>query len=132
MNAGTPASSRYARWTVIYDGQCRVCGRIAETLRHWDAGRSLEIIPSQTPGLHARFPWISPQQCAESLQLVSPSGETLQGAAAMGRILDLLPRGWLLSWLFRAPLLRPLLERLYRWFARSRHRLGCGDHCPLE
>jgi predicted DCC family thiol-disulfide oxidoreductase YuxK len=27
---------------------------------------------------------------------------------------------------------RPLAEKFYRWFARNRYRLGCGEHCQLR
>jgi predicted DCC family thiol-disulfide oxidoreductase YuxK len=27
---------------------------------------------------------------------------------------------------------RPLVDKFYRWFARNRYRLGCGDHCSVR
>lgn len=116
-------------WVVIYDGNCQVCGRIVRRLRAWDRDGVLEIVPSQRPGVAERFPRLTPRHFAESVQLVGPGGETHQGAAAVERILDLLPKGWLVTWLFSIPLVRPLSERLYRWFARNRYHLGCGEHC---
>lgn len=120
------------RYTVVYDGDCKVCTRLAKALRRWDKGRRLEVMPSQTPGLQARFPWIPATAYMESLQLVSPRGETWQGAVAVERILDILPRGRLISWLFRIPFARPIADRFYRWFARNRYRLGCGEHCQYR
>ena len=120
------------RFTVVYDVDCRVCTRLANSLRKLDRERRLEVMPSQTPGLHARFPWIPVTAYADALQLVSPGGETWQGAVAVERILDLLPRGFLLSWLFKLPFARAIADRFYRWFARNRYRLGCGDHCQYR
>lgn len=120
------------RFTVVYDGDCRVCTRLANSLRKLDRERRLEVVRSQTPGLHARFPWIPVAAYADALQLVSPGGETWQGAVAVERILDLLPRGFLLSWLFKLPFARAIADRFYRWFARNRYRLGCGDHCQYR
>lgn len=119
-------------WVVIYDGYCRVCGRLANVLRRWDRRQELEIVPSQAPGVAARFPWIPDRAFRESLQLVGPGGETLQGAAAVERLLDILPRGGLLGWVFKLPFGRRLADRFYRWFARNRYRLGCGEHCQLR
>ena len=48
------------------------------------------------------------------------------------RILDLLPRGAWLGWIFSLPFSRPLAERFYRWFARNRYQLGCGAHCQYR
>ena len=125
MTAG--AARPYA---VVYDGHCRVCRRIVEGLARWDRGGQLEIMASQAPGVPQRFPWIDPRAFVESLQLVrSADGKTWQGAAAVEQLLGVLPRGRWIGWVFHVPLARGLAERLYRWFARNRYRLGCGEHC---
>jgi predicted DCC family thiol-disulfide oxidoreductase YuxK len=99
----------------------------------WDRRRELEILPSQTPGLHARFPWIPARAYLESVQVIeNASGRTWQGAAALEQILDILPKGKFLSWVFSIPFVRPLAEKIYRWFARNRYHLGCGEHCQLR
>lgn len=121
------------RYTVIYDGHCKVCGRLVKMLTKWDRGHDLEIIPSQTPEVHARFPWIPARSYVESVQVIRNSdGRTWQAAAAIEELLNVLPRGWLISWLFRIPFVRPLADRFYRWFARHRYRLGCGEHCQVR
>ena len=117
------------RYTLIYDGQCRMCTGIVDVVRRWDSGGEIEITPSQTPGVAARFPWITARAFAESIQLVSPDQKTWQGAAAVEQLLTILPRGRWIAWIFRIPLVRPLAERIYRWIARNRYRLGCGVHC---
>ncbi|HEU4747258.1 MAG TPA: DCC1-like thiol-disulfide oxidoreductase family protein [Gemmatimonadaceae bacterium] len=121
------------RYTVIYDGHCKVCGRLVKLLTKWDRRKDLEIIPSQTPGVHARFPWIPARAYIESVQVIRNSdGRTWQAAGALEELLDVLPKGWLISWLFRIPFMRPLADRFYRWFARNRYRLGCGEHCQVR
>lgn len=120
-------------YTVVFDGNCKVCGRIVRLLTEWDkASQRLEIVSSQTPGVQARFPWIPARAYAESVQLIGPGGRTWQGAAAVEQILDTLPKGKLVTWVFSIPFARPLAERFYRWFARNRYRLGCGEHCTFR
>jgi len=123
-------------YTVIYDGNCKVCGRLVDMLAEWDTRGVLEVVPSQRPGVRARFPWIPARAYAESVQVIRNSdGKTWQGAAAIEEIINAMPKGWLISWIFRIPFVRPLAERFYRWFARNRYRLGCGEHCtyhPLD
>jgi predicted DCC family thiol-disulfide oxidoreductase YuxK len=122
-------------YTVVFDGDCRICTRLSRVLRDWDAGRQLEVVSSQQPGVTARFPWIPPRAYAEALQLIAADGTTWQGAAALEQLLGVLPRGRLISWIFRIPFVRTLADRFYRWFARNRYRLGCGAHCqsrPLD
>ena len=121
------------RYTVIYDGHCKVCGRMVKVLTKWDSGRDLEIIPSQTPGVRERFPWIPARAYIDSMQVIrTRDGRTWQAAAALEELLNVLPKGRLISWLFRIPFVRPLVDRFYRWFARNRYRMGCGEHCAVS
>jgi predicted DCC family thiol-disulfide oxidoreductase YuxK len=110
-----------------------VCKKLVAVLKKWDRRHELEILPSQTPGLHARFPWIPARAYLESIQVVDHHDETTwQGAAAIEHLIDALPKGRLITWIFSIPFVRPLAERFYRWFARNRYRLGCGEHCQLR
>jgi len=121
------------RYTVVYDGTCNVCGKLVKLLMKWDRDRVLEITPSQAPGLKARFPWIPARAYVESVQVIrTADGRTWQGAGALEELLDALPKGWLLSSLFSIPFVRPLAEKFYRWFARNRYKLGCGEHCQVR
>lgn len=121
------------RYTVIYDGHCKVCGRMVKMLAKWDRNHELEIIPSQAPGVRERFPWIPPHAYVESIQVVrTRDGRTWQAAGAFEQLLEALPMGALISWMFGIPFVRPLANWFYRWFARNRYRFGCGEHCQVR
>lgn len=132
--AGSSGTDEGRPYVVVYDGHCKVCGRMVRALRRWDRrSRLLEILPSQWPGLAERFPAIAARDYAESLQLVRPSdGTRWQGAAAIEQLLGVLPRGRWVAWVFAVPFARTLADGFYRWFARNRYRLGCGDHCAYR
>jgi predicted DCC family thiol-disulfide oxidoreductase YuxK len=67
------------------------------------------------------------------MQVIRASdGKTWEGAAGLEELLYVLPKGRLISWMFEVPLVRPLVEKFYRWFARNRYRLGCGEHCAVK
>lgn len=122
-------------YTVVFDGDCTVCTRLSNVLREWDRPGTLEVVSSQQRGVMARFPWIPARAYADALQLVGADGTTWQGAAAIEQLLHVLPKGRLISWVFRIPFMRTAADRFYRWFARNRYRLGCGAHCqsrPLD
>jgi predicted DCC family thiol-disulfide oxidoreductase YuxK len=122
-------------YTVVYDGVCKVCGRLVALLRKWDTRGVLEIVPFQNTSVLDRFPWIPPAAYAEAVQLVGPGGRTWQGAGAIEQLLEVLPRGGLLGWVFSVPFVGGLIDRFYRWFARNRYHFGCGEHCasrPLK
>jgi len=126
---GTPGRA----YTIVYDGACKVCQGIVRRLGKWDRAGVLEIIPSQGQSVHARFPWIPTRSYAQSVQLIRRSdGRTWQGAAAVETIIDQLPKGGLITWIFSIPFVRPFAEWFYRWFARNRYRLGCGEHCQFR
>ena len=120
--AAAPSAGDAGRpYTVIYDGTCKVCGKLVKLLTKWDRDQILEIVPSQQPGVQARFPWIPARAYTESVQFIEPGGATWQGAAAIEHIIDALPKGRFITWVFSIPLVRPLAEKFYRWFARNRY-----------
>jgi predicted DCC family thiol-disulfide oxidoreductase YuxK len=119
-------------YTVVYDGACKICNRLVQMLSSWDRRHLVEAVPSQAVGVQARYPWIPAQAFRESVQLIGPGGRTWQGAEAVEQLLDILPKGKLVSWVFSIPGVRPLADRVYRWVARNRYRLGCGEHCQYR
>jgi predicted DCC family thiol-disulfide oxidoreductase YuxK len=119
-------------WTLVYDGNCKVCGRLVHLLDRWDRRKRIEIVPSQNTCVQARFPWIPAEAYVEAVQLIGPSGRTSQGAEAIEDLLGILPRGWLVGWVFKLPFVGWLADKFYRWFARNRYRFGCGDHCQYR
>lgn len=131
--AGESASEGLGRpYTCVYDGMCKVCTRLSKVLKKWDRHHVLEVVPSQASGVMARFPWIPAHAYVEALQLIGPGGQTWSGAAAIEQLLEILPKGKLISWVFKLPFARPLADRFYKWFARNRYKLGCGEHCQLR
>ena len=125
----TPSTGLGRAYTVVFDGDCRVCTKSVNVLRTWDRDTLLEIVSSHEPGVAARFPWIPASAYVESLQLIAADGTTWQGAAAIERLLTVLPRGRWIAWIFRIPYVRTISDRFYRWFARNRYKMGCGTHC---
>ena len=51
-----PASRGLGRaYTVVFDGDCKVCTRLANVLRKWDRPGDLEVVTSQQPGVMAQI-----------------------------------------------------------------------------
>ena len=116
-------------YTVVWDGTCKTCRKLVTLLEKWDTGKQLELLPSQNTSVFSRFPWIPAQAYAEAVQLIGPGGQTWQGAAAIEKLLEILPHGAWLGWVFDLPYMGRAIDRFYRWFARNRYRFGCGEHC---
>lgn len=133
--AAAPTRGLGRPYTLVYDGTCNMCTRLSKRLIAWDTRRDIEVIPSQKPGVAARFPWIPLEAYREAIQLIGPGGETWQGAAAVEELLGILPRGRWIAWIFHVPFVRRLADKVYRWVGRNRYHLGCGEHCesrPLD
>lgn len=127
------AGGQLPAYAVIYDGSCNVCAALVSRLDRWDRENILEIIPSHAAAVRERFAWITDAAFAESVQVVRiHDGVTWQGGAAIEQLLDVLPRGRWVGWVFSIPFARGLAERFYRWFARNRHQMGCGAHCAAH
>lgn len=119
-------------YTVVYDGQCKVCGRLVKLLNAWDKNDELEVIPFQNTSVLDRFPWIPSEAYAEAVQLIGPGGRTWQGGEAIEQLLKILPLGGVFGWTFKIPGFGDLFSRFYRWFARNRYKFGCGEHCQMR
>ncbi|MDQ6830200.1 MAG: DUF393 domain-containing protein [Gemmatimonadota bacterium] len=119
-------------YTVVYDGTCKVCGRLVRLLNKWDSHQVIETVPSQNASVPARFPWIPPHAYVDAMQLIGPDGRTWSGAQAIEQLLGILPRGGAIGWLFKLPFVGKLADTGYKWFARNRYKFGCGEHCQLK
>lgn len=122
------------RIKVLIDGACPLCRREADLWRRLDRGRGRIVLEDIAD---ARFDpteyRLTREQAMAEIHGILPSGELVRGMEVFRRAYAAVGWGWLLaatSW----PLLRPLFDRGYQWFARNRLRLTgreseCGDHC---
>jgi predicted DCC family thiol-disulfide oxidoreductase YuxK len=119
-------------YTVVYDGACKVCGRLVKLLNAWDTRNEIEVVPFQNTSVLDRFPWIPSEAYAEAMQLVERGGRTWQGGDAIEQLLKILPLGGAFGWAFKVPGFGSQFNRFYRWFARNRYKFGCGEHCQVR
>jgi len=124
-----PAGREATQITLLYDGACPLCSREMAWLVRLDRGRGrLAFEDITAPGFDpARFGKTAPELDAR-IHGVLPDGSLLDGMEVFRRAYRAAGWGWLLAptgW----PLLRPLFDRFYRWFARNRHRLTGRAQC---
>lgn len=123
----------------LYDGHCRFCTAWARRLHRAARGR-IAIVSFHDPGVLARFPGVSHDECMRELKLVDERGRVHGGAAAVVRAVNL--GHPLLAWpllLYYLPGIRQLADRAYAAIAGRRYRLfgratevcddgSCGVH----
>lgn len=113
------------RWALIFDGDCGFCRRQVHWIQHHDTDGLILPVPFQVADLD-RY-GVSRAAAEDAMHLVAPSGTVWRGAAAAREVLRLLPRFRPLVWIFHIPGVMFVAERVYRWVAKRRHRLGCDS-----
>lgn len=108
---------------VLIDGHCPLCRREAALLQRLDRGRGrLAMEDIAEPGYEPSHVGRTLDELMGTIHGVLPDGTIVTGMEVFRRAYAAVGLGWLLAptgW----PGLRPLFDRLYRWFARNRLRL---------
>ena len=118
---------------VLYDGECPLCAREVEMLRRRDPeGRAARFEDIAAPGFDAARYGQTRADLMARIHGVLPDGTLVEGVEVFRRVYAAVGLGWLVAptgW----PLLRPVFDAAYRWFARNRLRLtGRGDACDAH
>ena len=123
------------RIRVLIDGACPLCCREANIWRRLDRGRGRIVLEdiSASDFDPARY-GLTSEQAMGQIHGVLPSGVVIRGMDVFRQAYGAVGWGWLVrptAW----PVLRPLFDRAYRWFARNRLRLTgrgavCQEACP--
>ena len=107
--------------TVLYDADCGVCSHTARMLFHADKRKRLRLVSIQS----ARLPDMPARETLmEALHVRGDDGRWFTGAAASVEIARRIPVAWPLTLYARLPLAMPILDLMYRTFARNRHTIS--------
>jgi predicted DCC family thiol-disulfide oxidoreductase YuxK len=119
--------------TVLFDGDCPLCVREIDMLRRLDRSRGrLGLRDIATPEFRAAEHGVSHATLMARIHGVLPDGRLIEGVEVFRRAYAAVGLGWLVA-PTRWPLLRPLFDAGYRWFARNRLRLtGREDVCAQD
>ncbi len=111
------------RFRILIDGDCPLCRKEAAMLRWMDRGRGrLDLEDIAAPGFDAErygVPWAT---LMGRIHGVTPEGELVEGVEVFRRAYEAVGWGWMARWT-AWPIVRPMVDRAYVWFAKNRHRL---------
>lgn len=121
-----------ARYTLLYDGACRLCTGQTRWIKAYDDDGLIEILDLRSPEAQARFPQIKPEDAQREVHLVAPDGTLYRGPEAVRETLLRLPALRGLGELLRLPGAMLLARPVYAWVAQNRYLLGgrtdtCND-----
>jgi len=108
---------------VFYDGSCPLCAAEMKQLAAADSAGHVDLQDISRPEFAERFPHIDPEQADRILHGETDDGTQLFGLDVTVLAWSLAGKGWRVNWL-RWPLIRPVADRVYRFFARHRHRIS--------
>lgn len=108
--------------TIFYDSLCPLCAQEMRALKRRDLKGRLLLEDIWQPGFADRFPSIDPVAANQVLHALDEKGNLLLG-------LDVTARAWSLVGvkryrLLRWPLIKPLADWCYRFFARNRYSIS--------
>ena len=118
------------RLTILVDGLCPLCRMEGDMLRKLDRGRGLLSVVDFTQSSVDVTKWgLTFDQVMGQIHGINHSGTISTGMQVFRDAYALVGWGWLWAptgW----PLLKPLFDRFYIWFAKNRLRLtGRKDDC---
>jgi predicted DCC family thiol-disulfide oxidoreductase YuxK len=120
--ASIPTGTRW-QIKVLFDGECPLCRREIDFLRRRDGGRGLVAFEDITaPGFDAARHGIEFTALMGRIHGILPDGGIVDGVEVFRRLYAAVGLGWILA-PTRWPVLRPLADAAYRWFARHRLRI---------
>jgi predicted DCC family thiol-disulfide oxidoreductase YuxK len=113
-----------ARYTLLYDGACRICTSQMATVAAYNDAGLVEILDLRSPEVRERFPEITPEAAQRELHLVAPDGAIYRGAEAVRETLLRLPSLRGLGEVLRLPGAMTLARPLYAFIAANRYLIG--------
>jgi predicted DCC family thiol-disulfide oxidoreductase YuxK len=108
------------RLTLVYDGDCDFCSRLARWVERHDRGGRVSARPNQEPGLIESL-GLTRAEVDRASWAVDRGGRRFEGAAGISRILRELGGGWrVLGSLYLLPPIGWLEDQYYKRVARRR------------
>ena len=109
--------------TIFYDSRCPLCMMEMQHLKKYDHEDRINLVDLHANKLEQLYPYIDKEKAMNKLHAKLDSGERLYG-------LDVTCKAWALvgkyRWLsiLRLPLIKPITDIMYRFFARYRGTLA--------
>ncbi|WP_298403091.1 thiol-disulfide oxidoreductase DCC family protein [uncultured Chloroflexus sp.] len=116
-------------YTMLYDGNCRMCRQQAKWVAMYDEQRQIELLDANSTAARERFPQISHEEAMGQLHVVGPDGTIYRGAEAVRELLLRLPALRGLGELMSLPGALTVAGPIYNFIARNRYLFGGNPVC---
>ncbi|MDC8832283.1 thiol-disulfide oxidoreductase DCC family protein [Alteromonas gilva] len=109
--------------TLFYDGGCPLCAIEMRHLKRLNTAGKLAFVDIMDDDFAQRYPHLEWQALNDRIHGQQPDGTMLIGLDVTYQAWKLVGRGWVYAPL-RWPLIKPLADRFYLWFARHRYKVS--------
>ena len=117
------ASPAITKLTILIDGDCPLCAKEGALLKKMDKGRGrLDMVDIAADDFDPAPYGATMEQVTGAIHAYDQDGNLVTGMAVFRHAYRLVGWGWLMAptgW----PLLKPIADAFYRWFARNRYRI---------
>jgi predicted DCC family thiol-disulfide oxidoreductase YuxK len=116
-------------YLIFYDAQCPICQRSRQLLERLAPATEMRFIDINDARQMAAYPQIDPQAGRGQMHVLDPAGRLIGGFDALVALTPIIP---LLAWaqpLLGVAPIRALGQKMYRWLAANRYRLGGQSSC---
>lgn len=125
------------RYTVFYDGHCRLCTDSKRTMEQMDTSVELAFVNVQDWSQMQHYPQIDPVAALGQMHVITPDGVVHGGYDGLVALMPAFPTLRMFHPLATGPLARQIGKRLYAVLARNRYKIagstGCaGGACKLH
>ena len=119
----TRAAAAPTKLTILIDGDCPLCAKEGALLKKMDKGRGrLDMVDIAADDFDPAVYGATMEQVTGAIHAYDQDGNLVTGMAVFRHAYRLVGWGWLMAptgW----PLLKPIADAFYRWFARNRYRI---------
>ncbi|MEN1704605.1 MAG: DUF393 domain-containing protein [Planctomycetota bacterium] len=119
----TDQTAAAAAYKILVDGDCPLCRHEGNLIQKLDKGRGLvEVVDLTDDSFDPADYGTDMESVLGQIHGVKPNGEIVTGMQVFRDIYNRIGWGWLWAptgW----PVLRPVFDMFYRWFARNRYRI---------
>ena len=109
--------------TIFYDGSCPLCAIEMRHLKRLNQDNKLGFVDIMAADFAERFPALDRRALNDRIGAMRADGTMLIGLDVTYEAWRLVGKGWLYAPL-RWPLVKPLADRFYLWFAKHRYRIS--------
>lgn len=109
--------------TLLYDGLCPICRKEVAWLKRLNSEQKIAFQDINAADFNASQYGISHQLLMAEIHALKANGQLIKGMPVFRALYQAVGLGWLLAptgW----PLLKPLFDWLYQYFAKHRGKLG--------